>query len=572
MALQVWLPLNGNLDNQGISDATFSIVNTSTVTNTAGKIGNCYYNSSNTTGGLLSNKTINLGQKQSMFCWFKVTNFYSSSALGGGLVSQHRYPSNCGMGISLKYISATTGYLSVNTGNGSSRTYNTYCGTTLLQAGTWYHGGYTYDGTTIKIYVNGVCENTISYTGMSVPADYLTVFCWSFAGTSGTSIYSAYNLYGYINDVRVYDHCLSAKEVKEISKGLVAHYQLKDSSIESTTNLVTGLTAGGRTTVSSDGLSATTNGTSGDTYFRLQLSEALAQNTTYTFSIYGSGMPADTYWTFRFNNQAGFEFNVYNGYNTYTFVASSNMNGVSNPLIDDVGGTARYNVTTFSNCQLEKRDHATPYTTGTRTANTVAWDCSGFKNNGIIVGSLTNSTNTARYSISTLFANTGNAIQIPFNEMLGSAPVDFTISVWIYKENAGTNAHQTIIGGPSGFELEARNGTESTPTIIAYSWGKYTATYEFNKWVLVTFVRTTSDSKIYVNGVYANSGGAGSIPSGNYFIGSWQTAAKQNFEGKMSDFRIYTTALSADDVKELYQASAHIDKSGNTYAYEFVEG
>jgi hypothetical protein len=188
------------------------------------------------------------------------------------------------------------------------------------------------------------------------------------------------------------------------------------------------------------------------------------------------------------------------------------------------------------------------------------------------VGSLTNSTNTARYSISTLFANTGNAIQIPFNEMLGSAPVDFTISVWIYKENAGTNAHQTIIGGPSGFELEARNGTESTPTIIAYSWGKYTATYEFNKWVLVTFVRTTSDSKIYVNGVYANSGGAGSIPSGNYFIGSWQTAAKQNFEGKMSDFRIYTTALSADDVKELYQASAHIDKSGNTYAYEFVEG
>jgi hypothetical protein len=67
-----------------------------------------------------------------MFCWFKFTSLNSSSSLGGNLVSQHRYASNAGMGISIKYVSSTTGYLSVNTGNGSSRTYNTYCGTTLL--------------------------------------------------------------------------------------------------------------------------------------------------------------------------------------------------------------------------------------------------------------------------------------------------------------------------------------------------------------------------------------------------------------------------------------------------------
>jgi len=40
-----------------------------------------------------------------------------------------------------------------------------------------------------------------------------------------------------MNDVRVYSHALSAKEVEEIAKGLVLHYQLNDPYIESTTNL-----------------------------------------------------------------------------------------------------------------------------------------------------------------------------------------------------------------------------------------------------------------------------------------------------------------------------------------------
>ena len=43
----------------------------------------------------------------------------------------------------------------------------------------------------------------------------------------------------YLNDVRIYDHCLSTKEVKEISQGLVLHYKLDSPYVESTTNLIT---------------------------------------------------------------------------------------------------------------------------------------------------------------------------------------------------------------------------------------------------------------------------------------------------------------------------------------------
>ena len=77
-----------------------------------------------------------------MFCWLYMTDVCSSSSLNA-IMGQHRYNYNSGkgmnMGLTVKYISSTTGYLSMNTATSSGRTYNTYTSSAVLSAGKWYH-------------------------------------------------------------------------------------------------------------------------------------------------------------------------------------------------------------------------------------------------------------------------------------------------------------------------------------------------------------------------------------------------------------------------------------------------
>lgn len=237
MSLVIWLPLNNSIINYGTSNLNFTSLSGSSLTN-AGKVTVCCYsNTSYSSGGYVSNNTITLGQSQSVCAWVKFSSLNSDSSLGGSIAGQHRYLSNVGMGMTIKYVSSTTGYLSVNTGNGSSRTYNTYCGSTLLQANTWYHLCYTYDGSTIRLYVNGNLDGSHAYTGMSTPADYFMIGCWSFANASGNGVYDNYKLNGYINDLRAYNHTLSTKEIKELARGLILHYTFNTEDLTDSSGL-----------------------------------------------------------------------------------------------------------------------------------------------------------------------------------------------------------------------------------------------------------------------------------------------------------------------------------------------
>ena len=70
---------------------------------------------------------------------------------------------------------------------------------------------------------------------------------------------------------------------------------------------------------------------------------------------------------------------------------------------------------------------------------------------------------------------------------------------------------------------------------------------------MVTMVSTSSNELYYVNGQLIKTIEKKAMPSGTYYIGAWASTTQQNYEGLISDARVYATALNSADVLALYQ-------------------
>lgn len=96
----------------------------------------------------------------------------------------------------------------------------------------WYNVVLTSGDGAVRAYVNG---ELIGDTYAAFKPTFLEQ-TWICIG-NGTYNQS-FHFNGLMNDIRIYNHCLSAKEVKEISQGLVLHYKLDGFSGGSGRNLL----------------------------------------------------------------------------------------------------------------------------------------------------------------------------------------------------------------------------------------------------------------------------------------------------------------------------------------------
>ena len=575
MSLQVWLPLNGNLNNQGLSEVT--VTNSGATVDSNGKIGSCYLVNSDKRISFSSYPWMTMKPQYNFSCFFWVKGTTSGWLFACSAWEFRLRPD----------------FIQVHLA-GDGQYPARY--TATFDTNTWYHLGFTWSGTEgkLRLYLNG---NLVATSDVPSSASY----------DIASSFNIPYDGPRYINDFRLYDHCLSSKEVKEISKGLNLHYKLSDPYIEPTTNLYSGWSSN-----CYNGVTGKYNyGTTTDMYYDIIDSTIKVRMGTdnlsaWPYVFFNNITPPSNgeYRTLSFDYYPTIKdkinFYSYDTPGTITWVANGikgtggnipvNVNSwnhisvtIKNTGSSDYGfGYMRiglemhtsdtFNYWLFKNIQIEDKDHSTPFVVGSRDESTV-YDCSGIANNGTKMGGVLPSSDPLpiRYEKSYDFDGNTGSIQIPNLSTLVPSG-EFTMNCWIYHDNTwSSEGYETIFGGPSGFELDAKHSTTNSPVLYACDWGKGRATYELNKWNMITMTRNASESKFYINGELKITGSAGAIPSGNYFIGAWKTSNEQNYKGKISDFRLYSTVLSVEDIKELYNTSASVDKNGNMYAYEFKE-
>ena len=101
----------------------------------------------------------------------------------------------------------------------------TLCSNTTIATNTWYHGVWTFDGTTRRMYLNGVEESSDSP--------------WVFAGNNQPILLGQYttsnatlNIDGKIDEPRIYNRALTASEIRYLYNrgGPVAHYKMDEGS------------------------------------------------------------------------------------------------------------------------------------------------------------------------------------------------------------------------------------------------------------------------------------------------------------------------------------------------------
>ena len=587
----VWLPLTKDTRNQGLFN--LPVPWDVRTRDTGGKLGQYCYSDN----AIYHIENEWLGNEWSLACWVKSSRWGQYNDI---ILCKNTTDSDNAQ----FYLSIIGGaWLNIGCNSGSETLKINY----TFATNTWYHVAATYDGVTLKLYLNGNEIGTKAYTStQKIGMNNLGIGCRS-TNTVGTS--ATGGLSKRMNDVRIYDHCLSPLEVKEISKGLVLHYPLSDAYVENTLNYLGeksdtftswrsyGLGSKGTITIDTTQTSVcggqvaklanNTTETSNSTIematvFTSVASTVMQKNEKFTISAYvkGNGSTIGRHCYLHIYNTNGTNTSSTSGQPivltdkwqriiyTYTwpYDAASSNSGNCYIYAPMKGGESIY----ICNVQIEKKDHATPFTNNSRTSN-IIYDCSGFCNNGTISGVLTISNDTPKYEISTYMPK--SALITHPRPVFGEIDQEWSCAMWV-KLDVTSQANQYMNNFNGGNQIVYTANSYpllylNSGTNDYYMYGSQAVSA--GVWTHITFVFKNSDGtrNIYINGVLKNRYGPNktSTPLGIPDIVTIGT----NLAGYISDYRIYATALSVDDVKSLYNNSAYIDNQGNIYGAVYEE-
>lgn len=576
MALQVWLPLNGNTKNLGLLDE----LTVSGATYAAGKLDAQALNAGSVqmtaeqTAKVLNNKAVSIA------FWVYVDKDAGSTG-NTMFFGSDNMNSTYGRRFAL-FNYSTSNDLHWSWQHSVGGTVSSVAGGVLsnvIPTRDWVHVCVTYQNPTGKIYINGTLKQTFSG---AYNADDFNFTCQVIHNSTTHRM----------QDFRLYDHCLSEKEVREISKGLCLHYKLSKNVNESTTNLLpaavynhtggVGAYWGGviaATTYDGYKCFSVTNNTSnnyGDGF--IANAATISDGVVYTYSgdIF---VPSGKSFRVGMRTSGGG-----NGFNTTivgngawqhfskTFTATSSYNG----SIEGSENSAYSDSTVYyiKNLQLEQKDHETPFVAGTRS-NSIEPDVSGFNHNGTLNGDISCCADTSKYLCSMQSPNGTDYVKSSLSMALPQA----TFSFWICpsSSNGGYSIVTSNYGNPSSGFWIASNCESQGLWFYNGGYARCSGTLTNDTWYHGCLTYNAGVFKWYKNGVLNSTTDLSSkgttIPLTNICVGNSYTGTSWNTKqyGKISDFRIYATCLSDADVLDLYHTAASIDNNGNLFVGEVVE-
>ena len=605
MSLLVWLPLIKNTNNQGVGN--FQITATNASTYSAGKIGNAL-NFSNTYL-TLNPAPLNASTKEFSFAfWYKPNGANSDQAIYVGRNA------NVAPTFSLWNQASNTFIID----DGARHTFNY-----KAVADTWQHLVFTRDESNIKLYVNGELFQTVTSTSFTK--------CGATTATIGRKPEdgSCY-VTGQINDYRIYDHVLSVREIKELSKGLMTHLPLSwGANPNMIKNSYTWMNNAMGTTNGTSSTMVVTKSMITDDYAPCKnvlkvigTNSGTAATGAYVGPFFGIGVQGLTTndlvsgETYTYSFWAKLDSSSTGNISFGVSVICESQTHVSNKGFGNLTPEWRLHTVTFKwtstakltacfytsyaanstatyylcGIKLEKGAKATPYIpnveevayTNYGYASKYYQDCSGYNRNVTTSGTLTIGTGSPR--------GTGTDFNKARIIVSDGFPVGtqtpFTIAYW-HKAKTGT---YTAWCDSIGFEVGNSSSTaastqlrrEVTSTtgnnyvwygngVVTNSSGMLSYTQTLDTWYHVVYTFDGTTFKQYINGSQQGTFTLGSDYTGFKTYPKFYVGDTGNLFEQCADVRVYATALSADDIKELYQIPAQIDKSGNMYCNNFVE-
>ena len=588
MSLIAWLPLNGNTKNNGLS--SFDISGSPVWVN--GKLGKQALS-------LNSRLTFTIPEMVGAKTWsvaFWCVTFDDATLSSDwvDIMGMHdRKADNSATG-EFRWETCYGSAKGVAIGqynNGTYATMTTNGGTLQGTKGGWHHcvASTDFENGTVAIYLDGVLKYTKVHAGGWLLGDF-----W----LGQTNLVN-----GAIQDVRIYNHALSVKEIKELNKGLLIHYSLSGAGSTNPNLSVLSRTLNNSSgnngnftheTVYYDGYPVrkftckTDNYTGGPWGSGFQKKVQATVGTKYTWSMYirGSGdftmtsvghecggtrsVTVSTEWQ-KFTHTWTLTDGAYTAWVFYgkkwalgEWIEVKDLKveegSVATPYIPN-SGEAEYSTYAFNNTTLEE-------------------DLSGNGFNGTRTG-ITTLSGSPRYNTAIDFVAKTSHLSIPI--ALNNATA-LTMSVWAKLDEdslvTSTNTSSNIIALGTNEFARFRIQNEGTECWYYINNGSIYATFDVSNIIggdwhhyALTWQGGVG-AKFYIDGVLkstTNNTSLTIITAINVWkLGEYNTNL-ETMDGQLSDFRLYATALSADDIKALYSIAAEIDKSGKIYCSNIVE-